>query len=70
MVTNKETQRTQRIAELKREGNIKSSFSLSSLCSPCLCGEIFYSAMTQKRRYDNEIWGEKRCFETTLGESF
>jgi len=26
----------------KREGEIESSFSLSSLCSPCLCGEIFW----------------------------
>ena len=26
------------------EGDIKSSFSLPSLCSPCLCGEIFHSA--------------------------
>ena len=44
MRTTTKTQSIQRIAELKREGNIESSFSLSSLCSPCLCGEIFYSA--------------------------
>jgi hypothetical protein len=25
-----------------KEGNMESSFSLSSLCSPCLCGEIFW----------------------------
>jgi len=31
------------------EGNIESSFSLSSLCSPCLCGEIFYSATIDGR---------------------
>ena len=31
-------------AEMKREGNIKSSFYLSPLCSPCLCGAIFHIA--------------------------
>ena len=44
MKTATKTQSIQRIAELKREGNIESSLSLSS---PCLCGEIFHSAIVR-----------------------
>jgi len=32
-----------------REGKIESFFSLSSLCSPCLCGEISWEEGTRGR---------------------